>query len=105
MQIPVVVETLGADRFRAEATAPIGVAAEGKSSEEAVHNLREKIEQERTNGRSIVMLELPSADERPWMRFAGHLKDDPLFDEWQAAILEYRQQRDIEDGIQTDERV
>jgi hypothetical protein len=34
---------------------------------------------------------------------AGWLKDDPLFDEWQAAMKENRRQRNIEDGIETRE--
>ena len=34
----------------------------------------------------------------------GLAKDDPLFDEWQAAIRENRKQRDIEDGIEVDEQ-
>src|SRR5262245_37315998 len=29
--------------------------------------------------------------DNPWMKIAGMFKDDPLFNEWQQAIAEYRQ--------------
>jgi len=31
---------------------------------------------------------------------AGWLKDDPLYEEWKAAVEEYRRQRDVRDGIE-----
>jgi hypothetical protein len=33
----------------------------------------------------------------PWLAMAGMFKDDPLFDEWQAAIAEYRREQEKED--------
>jgi hypothetical protein len=33
---------------------------------------------------------------------AGSLKDNPLFDEWQAAIREFRDQVNLEEGIEVD---
>jgi hypothetical protein len=44
----------------------------------------------------------PGSEEKPWLAMAGWLKDDPLFDEWQPAIREYRRQCDIEEGIFVD---
>jgi hypothetical protein len=35
-----------------------------------------------------------------WLRMAGWLKDDPLFDEWKAAVEEYRRQCDVRDGVE-----
>jgi len=94
MQIPVVVETLGQTHFRAEAPPPFSLAAEGASSDEAVRNLRARIEQEFGNGRRIVMLDLPIDNENPWTRFAGHLKDETFLSDFQSALAEYRRQRD-----------
>ena len=104
MQIPIVVETLGQDQYRAEAPAPFSVAAEGKSSAEAVQNLRARIEKEFSNGRHVVMLDVALPHEPAWAKFVGHLKNEPLFDQWQSAIREYRQKRDVEDGIDADEQ-
>ena len=94
MQIPILVESLGQDQFRAEAPAPFSVSAEGKSSAEAVQNLRARIEQEFANGRQIVLLDLPLDGENPWVKYAGHLKDESFLDDFQAALAEYRRQRD-----------
>lgn len=100
MQIPILVEALGQDQYRAEAPAPFSVAAEGKSSAEAVQNLRSRIEQEFSNGRQVILLDVAIPNEPPWTKYIGHLKDDPLFDQWQIAIRDYRKQRDVDDGIE-----
>jgi hypothetical protein len=47
----------------------------------------------------VVRVEPAISNEHPLARFAGGLKDDPLFDDWQAAIEEFRKQRDVEDGL------
>src|SRR3954470_1739484 len=104
MQIAVLVESIGPDRFRAEAPPPFAVTAEGRSSEEAVEKVRIKMAESVANGKQLVAVHVPAKDEHPWMKYVGHLKDDPLFDKWQAAIQEYRRQRDIEDGIKVNER-
>lgn len=97
MQIPIVVETLGHDQYRAEAPAPFSLTAEGKSSAEAVQNLRARIEKEFSNGKQIVMLDLTVDGENPWIQFAGHLKDESFLSDFQAGLAEYRRQRDPDD--------
>jgi hypothetical protein len=98
MQIPIVVETLGQNQFRAEAPAPFSVAAEGKSSAEAVQNLRARIEKEFSNGKQIVILDLALGGENPWIQYAGHLKDETFLSDFQAGLAEYRRQRDPDDA-------
>lgn len=98
MQIPVLVETLGDNRFRAEAPPPFSVVAEGKSSAEAVQNLRQQMATEFTNGKQVVMVDVPMPEENPWIKYAGYLKDDPLFDQWKAAMEEFRRECDAEEG-------
>ena len=34
----------------------------------------------------------------PWEQVRGSLVDEPLFDEWQQAVEEYRLQRDAEES-------
>jgi hypothetical protein len=97
MQIPVVVESLGDDQFRAQAPPPISLVAEGKSSEEAVRNLQARILQEYSRDRRIVLLDLPIDAENPWIKFAGHLKDDSFLSDFRQSLAEYRQQRDPDD--------
>ena len=45
-------------------------------------------------GAIVVPLEITPAEDHPWLQGAGMFRDNPLFDKWQAAILEYRRQID-----------
>ena len=104
MQIPVVVEPAGSGQFRAQGLPPFTSSAVGNSSDEAIAKVREQLHNEIKAGKQVVMVDVPAVEENPWLAMAGSLKDNPLFDEWQAAIKEYRRQRDIEDGIETGDR-
>lgn len=98
MQIPVLVESLGNDRFRAEAPPPVAQSAEGRSSDEAVEQLRAKIAASVTNGKELVAIDIPTKQqEHPWMPYVGQFENDPLYDKWQQAIAAYRREESIED--------
>jgi len=104
MQIPVVVEPIGANQFRAQSVPPFTAVAEAGTSDEAISKVRAELKKEIEGGKRIVMVEVGAKEENPWLAMAGWLKDDPMFDEWQAAIQEHRTERNIEDGIETNER-
>jgi hypothetical protein len=104
MQIPVVIEPLGDGQFRAHSFPPFTAVAEGRTSEEAVSKVRSELDKEMAAGKQIVMVELQTKQPNPFMAMAGWLKDDPLYDAWQAEIREYRRQLDIAEGIDTGER-
>jgi predicted RNase H-like HicB family nuclease len=93
MQIPVLVERLKGNGYRARGKDPFAVSAKGATREEALAKLRAKIQTRLKNGTEIVGLEV-GPQPHPWMEFAGMFKDDPMFDEWQKAIAEYRRQVD-----------
>ncbi len=97
MHIPVAVKFLSEDNYQAQAPSPFDLAAVGTSPQEAVDKLRLQIEQELSKGERVVMLNVAVPDENPWVRFAGHLKDDTFFSDWQAGLEEYRRQRDPDD--------
>jgi len=97
MQIPILVESVGESQFRAAAPPPFNCSAEGKSSAEAISNLRAQMQEALTGARRVVLIDLPIPDENPWIQFAGHLKDDSYFDDWNAALAEYRQKRNPTD--------
>ena len=46
---------------------------------------------------TVVPLEITPTEQNLWVQGAGMFRDDPLFDEWQAAISEYRRQVDQDD--------
>jgi hypothetical protein len=104
MQIPVVVEALSSGQFRAQVLQPSTAIAEGSTSDEALAKLREQLNQEAASGKQVVMLDVPAKEPNPILSMAGSLKDDPLLDEWKAAMEEYRQQCDVDAGIDLSER-
>jgi predicted RNase H-like HicB family nuclease len=91
MQIPVLVEQVKGNGYRARGKEPFVVSAKGATREEALAKLRAKIQARLKNGTEIVGLEV-GPEPHPWMEFAGIFKDDPWIEDWKRSIEEYRQQ-------------
>src|SRR5260370_41550586 len=91
MQIPVLVERVKGNGYRARGKDPFAGSAKGAKREEALARLGAKIQTRLKNGTEIVGLEVGP---HPLAEFAGMFKDDPLFDDWQKAIADYRRQVD-----------
>jgi hypothetical protein len=93
MRIPVLVEPLGPNSYRASA---FGLSAEGATRDEALQKLRALFEGKWANGAEIVPLEVPPF-EHPGDRFVGTwAEDDPLLAEWEKAVEEYRRSVDAD---------
>ena len=88
MQIPVLVEPVASNSFRAGA---LGYSAEGPTKDEAVAKLKTVLHQRIVAGAEIVFLSLPGP--RPP---AGDLQGDPMFADWVKEMAEYRRERDKE---------
>jgi len=95
MHIPVLIEPVAGNGFRARGMEPFALSGEGPTREEALAKLRDQLDARLKNGAEIVGLEVP-APPNPWVEFAGMFKDDPLFDDWQKAIEEYRREVDAD---------
>jgi hypothetical protein len=94
MQIPVLLEPVGRNGYRAKGIEPFAVSAKGATREEALAKLRAKIEKRLKKGAEVVGLEVGGASSHPWMEFAGMFKDDPWIEDWKRSIEEYRKQVD-----------
>jgi predicted RNase H-like HicB family nuclease len=93
MQIPVLVERVKGNGYRARGAEPFAVSAKGATREEALTKLRAKIQGRLKNGTELVGLEIgPQPD--PWMELAGMFKDDPWIDDWKRSVEDYRKQVD-----------
>jgi predicted RNase H-like HicB family nuclease len=93
MQIPVLIERVKGNGYRARGTEPFALSAKGATREEALAKLRAKIESRLKNGTELVGLEIgPSS--HPWMEFAGMFKDDPWIEDWKKSVEEYRRKVD-----------
>jgi hypothetical protein len=93
MQIPILVERVTGNGYRARGTEPFAISARGSTREEALAKLRAKIPARLKNGTEVVGLEI-GRQSHPLAEFAGLFKDDPLFDDWQKAIADYRRRVD-----------
>lgn len=93
MQIAVVVERMKGNGYRARSAEPFAVTARGPTRDEAIKKLRDRIQKRLKKGTELIGLEV-DPQQHPWMRFAGMFKEDPLFDDWQKAIADYRRQVD-----------
>jgi len=91
MQIPVLLERVKGNGYRARGKEPFAVSAKGATREEAIAKLRSKIKARLKNGTEVIGVEI-GAPSNPWQEFAGMFKDDPWIDDWVKSMAEYRQQ-------------
>jgi hypothetical protein len=69
--------------------------ATATTAEEAVEQLRARLQEEVNWGR-LLAIELPR--QNPALRWAGHAKDDPEFEEYLEEIRKYREEVDRREG-------
>jgi hypothetical protein len=95
MQIPILIEPIEGDRYRARAGEPFAMSAEGDTKMEAYKKLEEMIFKRLQDGGEVFTIEVQSAP--PYSLCAGSAKDKPFFDQLLAAIAENRRREDAED--------
>jgi predicted RNase H-like HicB family nuclease len=94
VHIPVLVERLKGNGYRARGTEPFTVSARGSTREEALSKLRAKIRTRLKEGTELVELEI-GPELRPPQDGAGIFsREDPLVQEWIQIMKENRQRMD-----------
>lgn len=91
MQIPILIEPVNSTGYRVTTGQPLALTVEGATREEALQQLRQALQTRLRAGAEIATLEV-SVGEHPLAPYAGMFKDNPLFDAWQQAIADYRQE-------------
>src|SRR4051812_16391299 len=100
MRIPIVIERVSDNGFRARAGEPFALAADGATKDEARHNLQQLIEERVISGAEYTTVEIPGVnEEHPLAKYSGMFKDNPLMDEWRQAVAEYRRQVDEDPDV------
>jgi len=90
MEIPVLIEPVAGNGFRATA---FSLVVEGPTVEETIQKLRALMAERLAAGAQVV--QVPVDVSPPWKQFAGTWEpDDPLIEEWKKAVEEYRRQVD-----------
>jgi hypothetical protein len=96
MQIPVFVEPVKGNGFRAKGAEPFAFTVEGATREEAVGKFRELVVGKLSAGGEVLQLEVPARG-HAWLNMAGLWdKDDPLVQEWEQIMAENRRKADEE---------
>ena len=95
MKMPVYVEPVENNGFRARSGEPLALTSEGATADEAVRRLQEMVAARLARGGRVIEIDVPPSS-NPWLRLAGMFKDDPLFEEWQQAIAERRREIDAD---------
>jgi hypothetical protein len=93
MSIHILVEP-AADGYRAEAGSPLDMSAEADTAAAAVAALRIKIA-DRLRGGAVLIEQPVPAPQSPIP--VVPLAENPLFDDWLAAVEDYRNSRDAEE--------
>jgi CHASE3 domain sensor protein len=93
MEIPILVEPVANDGFRAASGEPLRLETEAPTREQAIEQLRQLIARRLESGTELLSLPIDAAT-HPLARFAGTLRGAPLADSLREAIDEYRDQRD-----------
>jgi len=91
MKIPILIEPISEQRYRATGSEPFVGSVEAESADAALAKLKQRIDDRLSQGARIAALDLPQGA-NPWLDGTGMFRDDPLFDEWQRAIAEYRRE-------------
>jgi predicted RNase H-like HicB family nuclease len=99
MHMPIAIEPVAGNGYRARGGEPLAFTAEGATPEEAVRKLRELIQAHLASGVQIVPLELPTMP-HPLARFAGmYDPNDPLVQEWLQIMAENRRRADEDPDV------
>jgi len=108
MDVQVLIERVEGNGYLARSA--LGLSAQGATPEEAVRNLKDETERRLANGARLTVMSLPpkhpwaiqvSQDPNPWRAVTGiYDPNNPMIQEWLAAIEEYRRSRDTDpDGL------
>jgi predicted RNase H-like HicB family nuclease len=99
MQIPVLIERLPGNGYRASGGNPFGFTALGTTREEALSKLQEAMRNRLDDGAELIKVDV-GPTEHPLAPFAGIWQEgDPLIEEWKKAVEEYRQEIDQEPDV------
>ncbi len=99
MQIPILVEPVTNNGYRATCGPPLTMSAEGATRDEAVDKLELLLRDRLSNGVEIVSAEVPArVVENAWVKYAGMFKDDPMFAEVLEIMKDNRRQDEEDPG-------
>src|SRR5258708_8395881 len=98
--IPVLVECVDGNGFRARSGEPLPLTSVGATQEEALSKLRDLIQDRIAKGAQLIELDIDGPPPHPLARFAGTWSaDDPLIQEWKREVEAYRREMDEDPNV------
>ena len=89
MNIPILIEPIPGNGYRATGGEPFAAVGEGATPEEALAKLRESVQRRLEAGARVVALQV-SVSDHSWLPFAGMFQEhDPVVQQW-LEILQSR---------------
>ncbi len=99
MLIPVLLEPVSGNGYRARGAEPFALTAEGTTPDQALARLKEMIQASLATGAQVVVLEV-SMPEVPATRIKGVFDpNDPLVQEWKEIMAENRRKADKDPDV------
>jgi hypothetical protein len=98
MDIPVFIEPVANNGYRASSGAVPGLSADGPTPDEALRQFESLLASRVAAGVRVVSIAVPVAD-NPWLRLAGMYENDLLFDQWQRDIAERGRELDADPDV------
>jgi hypothetical protein len=95
MQIPILIERIAGNGYRANSGPQLAVAVKAPTREEALARLKERLEERLRNGAEIVPLDV-APQPHPLAKYVGMFEGDPLLEDWKASMAEYRRKVDAD---------
>ena len=93
MQIPVLIEKISGNGYRATSGEPLPLQVEGVTREDALAKINSEIQTRLRNGAELVSMEL-GPERHSLTEFAGMFRDDPRIEDWKKSVAEYRRKID-----------
>jgi hypothetical protein len=95
VEIPVLIEPIAGNGYRARGGEPLPLTAEGPTREAALASLREQVRARLRDGAEVVPLDV-GVEPHPLAEFVGMFQDEPLLAPWKKAMADYRRKIDRE---------
>jgi hypothetical protein len=95
MEVPVIVEQVHGNGFRARVSMPEPLSIEGPSRDAVITGMQSLL-QDRLSKVEVVRLNIATGEDNPWLAVAGMWKNNPEALEAEEFSRQYRQQVDAD---------
>ena len=94
MHIPVLIESMPGNGYRARGGEPFAIVGEGDTPEDALAQFKDRVADKLRSGARVATIEIEPR-EHPWRRFGGMFQEsDPLIRQWLDTM---RRERDTDE--------